>query len=118
MTSAYRVLRKARELIEKGWTQGLSQERTPDGIRYCTIGAISQASHSLNNHFYSDEAFDEACSILRNTIQAKPDAPLGLTAWNDNPTRTKEQVIAAFGAAVERARQQLPWWQRIFTHLE
>lgn len=116
--STYRVLRKAQELIKKGWTQGLSQERTPDGVSYCTIGAISMASFSLGGFYYSDEAFAVACTVLRNVIEPDTEIPLSLATWNDDKTRTKEQVVEAFGAAVERARQQLPWWQRVFTTSE
>ena len=114
--STYRVLRRARQLIEKGWAQGVSQDRQPSGVSYCTIGAISfVAVIGERDH---NEAFAKACSVLRNTISPDHESPISLVNWNDDKDRTKEQVLAAFGAAVERARQQLPWWQRVFTTSE
>ena len=111
MKNTYRVLKQARQLLEKGWTQGQTTKRLPSGTSYCTIGAIGMACYKPGS--YDDAAYDAACSVLRNVIQPNPDSPMSLTSWNDNKARTKEQVLAAFGAAVERERQKLPWWQRV-----
>lgn len=116
MKNEYQVLKQARQLLEKGWTQRRTTERLPSGTSYCALGAIGVACYKPGG--YDGAAFDAACSVLRNTIQPNPDSPMSLVAWNDDKTRTKDQILDAFGAAVERERQKLPWWQRVFTPSE
>ena len=68
-------------LIEKGWVQGNSSVRYRDGsMHYCLYGAIVQVGGLGEN-------IDIACRAKEITGER-------LTVWNDDPARTKEEVLA------------------------
>lgn len=58
------------------------------------IGALRQSKYGRLDHV----AVDEAKAVLRRDLGVD-----NLADWNDEPGRTKEQVIAALKAAAKRA---------------
>lgn len=97
-------LRKARALIEKGWTQGLYYDTKYEGFlnkhlkrrpshSYCALGAVGTAVPlaSLRGRM---EGF------LEIAVDYAP-----IMSFNDHPNRTKEQVLAAFDRAITYATE-------------
>lgn len=94
MTETIRVLREARELIARGWTQEVSA-RDANGTPvaptddtatcWCTIGALMRAGGAR-------AASALAAFLPRNT---------SIPRWNDAPERTQAEVLALFGRAIE-----------------
>lgn len=88
---------KAIDYIRKGWTQGTyARTKTgrpchycsPRAVKWCAIGAVLRA--------YSETLDDEYLSIRKRLAQVVFDS---LPGWNDDPKRTKKEVIAAFKKA-------------------
>lgn len=77
------ILKRGLKRIEAGWTKGDFKRKIDGKDHYCTIGAI--------DHDY------EAMDALRDVTKA-----IWLATWNDKPSRTKAQVVAAFKKAIAR----------------
>lgn len=111
MPTAVEVLTEARRLIaEKGWCQK-AWCILPDGKRvadneglvttaacaFCADGAVIAASRDLHTGdvdavFLLDRALGEGS--------------VGVIAFNDEPGRTRDQVIAIFDRAIELAKAE------------
>lgn len=85
------VLRRAADIIERrGWCQNDYQ----DGAAVCILGALRLAiTGNTDNH--SDRVHNPAERLAKNLGQAP-------WVWNDEPGRTKEEVIAALRSAAEQ----------------
>lgn len=82
------LLDAATVLEEDGWTQ----RRVFDENGYCALGALYRANHCS---IFGDD-FDRAAVALR----AHTDDVI--SAWNDAPERTKEEVVAALRKAADK----------------
>lgn len=89
-----------KRLLENGWCQhhyvNYSGDFTNLKEEYCLVGAINHIS-SRNMVFSSDliNKFVEANNL---TIVKRN---FTVTAWNDTPGRTKEEVLAALDKAIK-----------------
>lgn len=90
------VLRKARALVKKGWTQGCMARSakgnritpfSPKACRFCAWGAIESAAREGGNYFPAYKALER---IVENVPR-----------FNDAPARTQRQVLAAFDRAIK-----------------
>ena len=89
---------KAIDYVRKGWTQGKfaldkngwpELSTSPFAVCWCAVGAINAAyDHTSQNEY------NEACNKLELVIGQQD-----ITKWNDNPSRTHEEVIEAFERA-------------------
>lgn len=92
------ILKEARRLIaEKGWTQGVYARHANGNLIdpmegnaacFCSLGAIWKVGGILEHAF--------AVIALEGVIG------ISLAEWNDDPSRTKEEVLAAFDEAIRR----------------
>src|ERR1041385_5678234 len=105
MTDAVALLRRARELIDSGWTQG-ADARAADGTpldpwsdeaaSWSLLGALVAALEEAEEH-------DQTISLTELALAL--DALAGfvdddsLARWNDAPGRTLHQVESALAAA-------------------
>jgi len=97
------ILRAARELIVRGWTQK-TYARNADGravpyggpgaCSWCMSGAVKEANCADPDDLEVTYAF----RFLKTATGGDPIAP-----WNDEPSRTKEGVLAAFDIAIDLA---------------
>ena len=102
--TAVQVLREARRLIaDMGWCRGHFalnaagldvNECDPDARAFCSSGAIWRAADADNRKFVA------AKSLLLAAIH-----PSTLVGFNDDPGRTREEVIAAFDRAIALAEK-------------
>ena len=101
MTETLRVLREARDLIARGWTQGtLARDGNGDPVEptsdaatcWCSLGAAKAVTKQ-------DLSYGLAWSAL---LAALPESHRGyISNWNDARGRTQGQVIALFDRAIE-----------------
>jgi len=102
-TTASDVLRKAADLIEPegAWTQSsFARSRTkrrvgplsPKATCWCVMGALLKASSDGD-----DEALDQAGELLTAIVPAD-----SIVEWNDAPSRTQAEVVAALRAAADQ----------------
>ena len=101
MNLLIRHLERARELLDKsGWTRG--QYMNIHGQR-CIMGAINCAGYSLAG---SDlVAASNACAArIMDVISKDSDEFTSVQRWNDDPDRTKEEVLRVFDEAIARAK--------------
>lgn len=106
-------VRRAISRIEKGWTQGLPAKESlglpvspdnQDAVCWCLIGALSLGDNSLwKGHedlgaLFLDEA---AIFVHKESLMSFSKTPTFPTAvcrnlwfWNDDPTRTQEEVLS------------------------
>ena len=93
------VYNKAADMVESGWTQNAyardSQEKPTYPCRnnaesWCLSGALIAAVYNLRGGvYYSSDDAEKAFKLSEDL-----GLPCGDTAeWNDNPDRTKEQVV-------------------------
>jgi hypothetical protein len=95
-----KVLRRAAELVEQGWTSGHSARDEqgqpcfyydPRAVRWCMDGAVRLAAKTLGANAYS------SLRALWRTLG-------GLHApWNDTPGRTADEVADVLRQAAEHA---------------
>ena len=93
------ILIAAREKIERGWTQkeyartdggeGVKYN-SPDAVCWCSIGAICAVDDS--------RAGDSTVRIFADTIEIRT---ADIPHWNDAPDRTQDDVLIAFGWAIQ-----------------
>ena len=80
------ALLKAAEIIEqRGWCQGLLESSSG---QVCALGAMDMLEHSME--------FDWMRSLMALEIEI---GSASIADWNDNPSRTQAEVLAAFRAA-------------------
>lgn len=99
------VLRKARALIRKGWTQGTGA-RTKSGkgvdsmarsaVRFCCLGAIWRFDHGA----VTDSVRCLSRAINGKSIEWDSEHLDVVERFNDNPARKKAEVLALFDRAI------------------
>lgn len=82
----------AGKLIAKGWTQGeMARDANGDAIEpnsknavcFCSAGALHAAYQKYDDY---NKAYDKLLKIIGKE---------SILTWNDDPSRTKEQVVEA-----------------------
>ena len=119
MLTKLEVLKKARELVQAGWTQeqdacGSAGEKvafsSPEAKCFCATGAISRAAYELGGWSKTDEtriaAFTRSddrhiagLAYGELTTELNGEEPY---EWNDEDGRTREQVLALFDQVIQR----------------
>ena len=109
MTDTLTVLKEARALVAKGWTQG-AYMRAADGenvwpnykraVCFCVMGAISLAAAPYESLDDEDEPNPIRYMAAKALINAN-DIQCTISEWNDAPERTQAEVLAAFDKAIE-----------------
>lgn len=110
-TTMANVLEKAADLLESGemgWCQHFPYKyREVNGVldvskpaAACSAGLLALASGPLGNHAEKEAALTAAddASVKRHNM--------GLVRWNDNPHRTKEEVIDFFKQVAKDLRNE------------
>jgi hypothetical protein len=92
------VLVMAREIVERGWTQGRQYRVDVSGDRYCAVGALRVAS---GYDFYTYRKAVEAVECARSFLPRS----FPLMDWNDLPWRRKRGVLKVFDRAITRRLQ-------------
>lgn len=96
------IARLAEERIrERGWCQRAFEEL--DG-RVCLLGAVNLACTSCADH--SNSVAYKFRTHLKYELFDDP------ATWNDDPMRTKEEVLAVLRRIAE-GKRALPWRQRM-----
>ena len=103
------LLKRARALVEGGWCQGRAfQHSVATGkMQYCMVGALSEAAGRNNFHselelYIADSGF-VATAFRRLTIAV---GYASIPGWNDQPERTRGEVLAAFDRAIAVAEEK------------
>lgn len=99
------TLDKAADLIERdGWCQGVLRTATGE---HCALGAIVETiagggitDRALAQSVWTNPDVIDARNALYETIGNKT-----IANWNDEPKRTKTEVVAALRDTAERVRQ-------------
>lgn len=92
------ILVNAKKLLEKvGWVQGTYTKFENDTIiGHCAAGAIFNAFNALD--LPTSDPLYQARQRFNQVVGISADA---ISRWNDQPTRTKEEVLAAFDRAIQ-----------------
>lgn len=100
------ILRQAQSFLSKGWCQW-TLGQTTDGIdcsyshpfatKVCAVGAILKA---CSGQVSCDQAMAILDSSLGNTFDTLQ-AWDRLVEWNNDPARTQDEVVTAFGLAAQ-----------------
>lgn len=97
-TKVVEVLEAAKELVEQGWVQFSDCHTSADGHRcYCARGAIFSAA---SRWAIALEVEDAACCAFEEVVGSN------ITQWNDDPDRTREEVVWALGVAAFRVAKK------------
>lgn len=96
-------LTRVRRLIESGWTRG-AWARTESGspcwedntnaVCWCLSGAVQKV-------FSGDESTQTRIDLTRALVRNLPAGFWDIPAWNDEPGRTKEEVLALIDKTIE-----------------
>ena len=94
------VLKEAEKLLlEGGWCQHTYWKTVDNKRYYCALGALSHAQLKLG-YGYGNLPMTTASKKLALAVGKEHDGGW-LSCWNDEPTRTKEEVLEAFKKAQE-----------------
>ena len=95
------VLKRARALIRKGWTQGAMRRfnRKGEPVAWCSYGALCDSLPELG--VSSHEALARVAGAAYASIERAMGGKNSMVAWNDHPGRTKAQVLRAFDKAIK-----------------
>lgn len=94
------ILKRARAKIVKGWCQGhsaidsrgnLCLAETSAAVSWCAVGAIFAVSKN-------DWKYEEAARDVLEKALGKGQSEIA--NWNDEPKRTKKQVLALYDKAI------------------
>ncbi len=100
MTDELSILRRARQRIEKGWTQGASARNKNDHVcqtesraarSWCLAGSLMPGSNT------NSECIKRLRRLTRYTI---------LNVWNDAKHRTQSEVLALLDRAIKEIEQE------------
>lgn len=80
-------------LTERGWCQGSFEDK--DG-RCCALGVMGRVDD------FQSTAFTEAVRYVAMEIGDD----MSIIGWNDNPGRTKEEVISLFQKVADEQRKK------------
>jgi hypothetical protein len=105
------VLKHAYGVIEEGWCQNRRRTELPTGeVLHCTIGALFQAAAFVTgvtqeSLFGDRSSSTPAAHLYRDAYhavlqQVRRHRWGSLSHWNDDPSRTKEEVLATFADAI------------------
>lgn len=109
MNGAVKVLKEARALIAKGWTQGaFARDGNYQPVQvgddaaecYCISGALHLAADTRITWKQQPETFNQAWRALEHVT----DTRISLVQWNDAPERELDEVLAAFDRAIAHVR--------------
>lgn len=110
-----KVLRKARALIEQGWTKGFFTReepwRWPGARSYCTLGALYQAGGGYPIPFHTGFALDAGKNhelLLKASARLAahlpgtmgPNPVTRLMFYNDHVATDSQQILALFDKAL------------------
>jgi hypothetical protein len=95
------VLIAAKWMLENvGWCQKTFRKYSTSGespsCAFCSFGAI------INVNYGSPGLIDKALAVLSKSIDT---ASGSITIWNDDPKRTKSQVLAVFDKAIASVQE-------------
>lgn len=96
MPTTREALLRILALIEKGWTRGHNHKRRGDRVYYCLNGAIRE---SRGDYYALHSALEAGISGFPEHYLAF----IRVVDWNDDPKRTKRQVIALLKRVIARA---------------
>jgi hypothetical protein len=97
----------AREYIAQGWTQHdlarysdgqMCHPSDPEAASFCMIGAIWAGFALLSDSHLSYRGLIDRINRL---------IPTDVVVWNDNPRRTKEEVLAVFDVLIDELRDTI-----------
>ena len=106
------TLRYARKLIKHGWIQHFMSEDKhgnevwpweTTAVCWCATGAVD----AVMPRPCADEDYDHVIKALYDVTNNDEPIPEGMDAlsmvqhWNDQPERTKDEVLAAYDEAIE-----------------
>lgn len=100
MNTELEHLRKMRELLAKGWTQGAwardengnpVSELSPAARSFCILGARYRVCQDTSGKIKLDAIFIAAVEFNLSSIKS----------WNDDPKRTQPEVLAFIDRAIE-----------------
>lgn len=115
MTAIY-ALEQSRELVRMGWCQmhgaedvnGFEVEADDErAVKFCSTTSVAIATWSFDNPVLR-EAFEYLVQAIRELYGWDRSDELDVKIiqdWNDEPERSKEEVVAVFSAAIELAKE-------------
>ena len=104
---ATEALRLARERIADGWCRGRARKIIRGKPHYCIFGAIAR-DYGFYRRFdiyyvITDTIQRRLCDAIGLKCAPGNDVAAAIAAWNDDPKRTKRQVLAAFDRAINES---------------
>ena len=118
MNNLEQLLTLAKGYIEQGWCQWFHAKdanekrcdvNSPDAITWCATGAIIRATNETHFQHLTNK---EKCVIANKALNALTDSIYDIYAflyisaakWNDQPSRTKAEVLEIYDHAIEKAK--------------
>lgn len=107
MSDVLEGLKRAKELIERGWTQNTrardaegdpTHADSADAVMFCVEGACVRAAFETGIDGWAIEDRLE-------TALGKRGFNASIARWNDRPDRTKEEVLTLMEEAIHDAKE-------------
>ncbi len=107
MSDVLEGLKRAKELIERGWTQNTLARATDgaptatfaeDAVSFCISGACVRGAMEIGLPVWKLDGAIEA-ALRKHGYHRR------IANWNDQPKRTKEEVLALMEEAIRDAKE-------------
>lgn len=101
-------LKKARALVNKGWTKGRLKVYNNNGCSYCAIGALNEVTSVTDNIYDTvNEYYWPCCNYLIEALKLI-DRPhyqgTRVEFYNDHPSTTKQNILDLYDVAIKLAQ--------------
>lgn len=112
------VLVEARALIAKGWTKGRAMLADMHGNRrYCAVGAVDVAATNQQGTTPPGASTSSVAirvlERIRRHLPKQSHMPC-IVDWNDDPCRTREEVLAVFDTEIQALTKELAAQRTMF----
>jgi hypothetical protein len=106
------VLKGAKELVAKGWCQGTRamdkdgqrvDPKDPNAVRWCLLGSVAAVSPRMVEEIYASVVLQE---VARGMAGRWGLHSLNYISYNDDESRTHEDVLEFLDKAIELAESK------------
>jgi len=101
------VLKASLRRIRHRWVKNMWKGKRPDNSdgrgqnAYCLVGSVTGGKNRAENPLQT-----EALVLIQRAIEQKQGGAIAIPSWNDQPSRTQQDVISVVEAALAEAKRK------------
>lgn len=104
------ILERGLKRIQQGWTKGTTRRRFDNGTTkrtlFCAVGALEPAAPYSSNRYHVLAQQEQAARFAARALLDQLLGGCWVWTWNDEPARTKSEVVDLFRKAIAAAKAE------------